>query len=90
MKTEFRASFAKDLRSIKNKDARRHIKDAIEQSERAQSLQGITGVKKLKGVGDYYRMGVGEYRIGIILKGDTVVFVRCLDRKDIYRHFPNG
>lgn len=88
MKTEFKASFAKDLKNIKNKDALRHIKDTIEQIDRAQSLQNLTGVKKLKGVGNYFRIRVGEYRIGMILKGDTVAFVRCLDRKEIYRYFP--
>jgi mRNA interferase RelE/StbE len=65
-----------------------HIKDTIEQIERAQSLQDLTGVKKLKGVGDYYRIRVGEYRIGIILRGETAVFVRCLDGKEVYRYFP--
>jgi hypothetical protein len=25
--------------------------------------------------------------IGLILKGGTFVFVRCLDRKEIYRYF---
>ena len=88
MKTQFRASFAKDLKNAKNKNARRHIKDTIEQIERAQTLQDMTGVKTLKGAGDYYRIRVGEYRLGIMLEGDTVVFVRCLDRKDIYRYFP--
>jgi mRNA interferase RelE/StbE len=88
VKTEFRASFAKDLKNIKNKDVLRHIKDTIEQVERAQSLQDLTGVKKLKGVGDYYRIRVGEYRIGLILNGGAAVFVRCLDRKEVYRYFP--
>lgn len=88
MKTEFRGSFAKDLKNIKNKDVRQHIKDTIERVERSRSLQDLTGVKKLKGAGDYYRIRVGEYRVGIIFKGDTVVFVRCLDRKEIYRYFP--
>ena len=88
MKTQFRASFAKDLKNAKNKDVRRHIKDTIEQIERAQNLQELAGVKKLKGANDYYRIRVGEYRIGIVLEGDIVVFVRCLDRKEIYRYFP--
>lgn len=33
-------------------------------------------------------MRVGEFRIGITVKQDTVVFVRCLDRKEIYKYFP--
>ena len=88
MKTEFKASFAKDLKNVQSKDVRRHVKDAIEEIERAQGIRNVAGVKKLRGAGDYYRVRVGEHRIGIILRGDTVVFVRCLDRKEIYRYFP--
>ena len=88
MKALFRASFAKDLSGIKNKDILRRIKEAVEQVEKAQSLQEITNIKKLKGGRNYYRIRVGEYRIGIIIEGDEISFVRCLDRKEIYRSFP--
>lgn len=88
MKTEFKASFARDLKNVKSNDVRRQIKDTIEQIELAQSMRDLTGVKKLRGAGDYYRIRVGEYRIGMILRGDVVVFIRCLDRKEIYRYFP--
>ena len=88
MKTEFKASFAKDLKSVQSKAVKRHVKDTIEQIERAQGIREVTRVRKLRGAGDYYRIRVGDYRIGVILRGDTVVFVRCLDRKEIYRYFP--
>ena len=45
-------------------------------------------LKKLSGGGDYYRIRVGDYRTGIALEGETVAFVRCLHRKEIYRYFP--
>lgn len=48
----------------------------------------MTNLKKLKGGGNYYRIRVGEYRIGIIVEGDAITFVRCLHRKEIYRYFP--
>ena len=88
MKTEFRASFAKDLKRVKNKEVKRHVKDTIEDVERAQNIRDVVGVKELRAAGDYYRIRVGEFRIGLIINGDTVVFVRCLDRKEIYRYFP--
>ena len=88
MKTQFRASFAKDLRGIKSKESLNRIKETIQQVEKAQTTQDITNLKKLKGGGDYYRIRVGEYRIGLIIESDTVSFVRCLNRKEIYRHFP--
>ena len=64
------------------------IREAVEQLEKAQSLQNITNIKKLRGGGNYYRLRVGEHRIGLIVEGDNVICVRCLDRKEIYRYFP--
>jgi mRNA interferase RelE/StbE len=85
---QFRSSFAKDLRNIKNKDLLSRIKEAVEQFEKAQSLQSIGNIKKLRGSGNYYRVRVGEHRIGLVVDDDTATFVRCLDRKEIYRYFP--
>lgn len=88
MNVQFRSSFAKDLRNIKNKDLLSRIKEAVEQFEKAQSLQSIGNIKKLRGSGNYYRVRVGEHRIGLVVDDDTATFVRCLDRKEIYRYFP--
>jgi mRNA interferase RelE/StbE len=85
---EFRASFAKDLKNISNKDILKRVRETIEEIEMAHNLQGISGLKKLKSAGKYYRIRAGEYRVGLMLRGDTFVFVRCLDRKEIYRYFP--
>lgn len=88
MNVQFKASFARDLRNIKNKDLLNRIKEVIEQLEKAQSIQSITNIKKLRGVGNYYRLRVGEHRIGLSVERDTATFVRCLNRKEIYRYFP--
>jgi mRNA interferase RelE/StbE len=88
VKIQFRASFAKDLRGIKIKELLSRIKETIQQVEKAQTSQDITNLKKLKGGINYYRIRIGEYRIGLILESDTVSFVRCLNRKEIYRYFP--
>lgn len=56
--------------------------------EEAENLGEINNVIKLKGEGDYYRIRVGDYRIGIKLDRDVVYFVRILHRKEIYRYFP--
>jgi mRNA interferase RelE/StbE len=88
VKALFRASFAKDIRSIKSKDILSRIKEVVEQVEKAQSLQEVTNIKKLKGGRNYYRIRVGEYRIGLAVEGNEITFVRCLDRKEIYRYFP--
>ena len=88
MNVQFRDSFSKDLRNIKNKDLLDRIREAIEHIENTQNLHDITNLKKLKGGSNYYRIRVGEYRIGLTIENDTVAFVRCLNRKEIYRYFP--
>lgn len=36
----------------------------------------------------YYRIRMGDYRLGIIVEGEVVTFVRFLHRRDIYGYFP--
>ncbi|MFL6256671.1 MAG: type II toxin-antitoxin system RelE family toxin [Pyrinomonadaceae bacterium] len=88
MKVEFRDSFAKDLKGVKEKSLLGRVREVIEAVEKADSLAELPNLKKLKGGGNYFRVRVGDYRIGVALDGDTVVFVRFLNRKDIYKHFP--
>ena len=88
MKVAFRSSFARDLKGIKDQRLKLEIKALIESVERAQSLQELANVKKLKGGNHYYRIKLGDYRGGLLVERDTVSFVRFLHRKDIYRYFP--
>lgn len=88
MRVEFRESFAKDLKGIKNKVLLGRVKEVIESVEKADSLDEIHNLKKLKGGGTYFRLRVGDYRVGIVRENDRVTFVRVLNRKDIYKYFP--
>jgi mRNA interferase RelE/StbE len=88
VKTAFRESFARDLAAVGNKKLLKRVRDVIENVERANSLNELTNLKKLKGEKNYYRLRIADYRIGLTLESDTVVFVRCLARKDIYKYFP--
>ena len=88
MKVEFRKSFLKDLERVTQKTIRKKVKQTIEEVEQAQSLRQIGNVKKLRGAEGYYRIRIGDYRIGLAATSDMVVFVRFLHRKDVYRYFP--
>ena len=88
MKVEFRESFAKDLKGVKDKSLLERVKEVVETVEKVDSLAEISNLKKLKGGGNYYRLRVGDYRVGISVEGVTVTFVRFLNRKDIYKYFP--
>jgi mRNA interferase RelE/StbE len=88
MKATFRKSFARDLRKVKSQPVRERVLAAIANVEAATNLRAIRNLKKLSGTGDYYRIRVGDYRIGLAIEGDIVDFVRCLPRQDLYRFFP--
>jgi len=88
VRVEFRESFARDLKGVKDKGLLKRIKESIEAVEKADSPVEMSNLKKLKGGGNYFRLRIGDYRLGIALENDTVVFVRFLNRKEIYKYFP--
>jgi len=88
VKAAFKGSFAKDLKRVKEKELLSRVREVIEVIEKSSSLAEIPNLKKLKGGGNYFRLRVSDYRIGLSLENDTVIFVRFLNRKDIYKYFP--
>ncbi len=88
MKIEFNESLLKDLKAVKDKSVLAKVKAAIEASELAETLDQITHLKKMRGSREYFRIRIGDFRLGLRLEGDTLVFIRFLNRKDIYRYFP--
>jgi len=88
MKLAFRQSFARDLKKVRDQAVLDHVRRAIERVEGAASLQEVGDLKKMRGAGNFYRIRVGDYRLGTVVEGDQVEFVRCLSRRDLYRFFP--
>jgi len=84
----YESSFARDLKRVKDKQLLKHVQDVLEQVKAANNLSDIANLKKLQGFESYYRLRLGDYRIGIEVEEQTVIFVRFLHRKDIYRRFP--
>lgn len=88
MNVAFKNSFLKDLRKIKEHALAMRVKEVIESIEQASTLQEIGNLKQLKGSTGYYRVRVGDYRIGLRVDGETITLVRFLHRKEVYRYFP--
>ena len=88
MKTVYRNSFLRDLKAVRDKHLLSRVKEVIESVEQVDALSNLQSIKHLKGEKNYYRIRIGEYRIGLHLESDTVTFVRFLHRKEIYRYFP--
>jgi mRNA interferase RelE/StbE len=64
MKAEFDVRFLKDIEKIHEKNMRNNIEKVLEQVGGASSLSEIRQVKKLKGEKNYFRIRLGDYRIG--------------------------
>ncbi len=88
MRVAFRASFVKDLGRVRNKAVRQRVATVSQRVEHAAGLDDVPNLRRLTTSGPYYRIRLGDYRIGLVVEGDTIVFVRLLHRRDIYRYFP--
>ena len=85
----FKKSFIKDLKKhSRDKKLLKRIQDVILSVEDAACDTEIINLKKLKGESLFYRIRSGDYRIGLIIDGNTVIFVRVLHRSEVYRYFP--
>lgn len=87
MIVHYSKSFLRDYRKIQKSKA---LLDKIEavalQFQSAKSLQDIPGIKNLKL--SYYRVRLGDYRLGFRLADDEVIFECILHRREIYRYYP--
>ena len=89
MRAIFRKSFTSDLKRYeRDKNLLTRIHETIIEVEAAASIYSIKNIKKLKAEGSYYRIRVGNYRIGVTIQDETVTFIRLLHRSEIYRYFP--
>jgi mRNA interferase RelE/StbE len=86
---EFDKSFEKSLEKLKNKSLFQKIEKTIIEFENARSLSELSNIKKLTGYKFYYRVRLGEYRLGFEKNAEnTLRFIIVAHRKDIYKLFP--
>ncbi len=90
MTTDFKSSFLNDIKKVCDRKVAAGIKQAIMSVENAATMRDIPNLKKLKGFksGNYYRIKVGGFRVGVTIEDETVIFVAFDNRKDIYKYFP--
>jgi mRNA interferase RelE/StbE len=88
VKTRFRKSFLRDLKRVKDRRVLAQVEAAILEVEGTARLSELAGVRKVSGSDGFFRLRIGDYRIGLAVEGEAVEFVRVLHRKEIYRHFP--
>jgi mRNA interferase RelE/StbE len=80
--------FLQDLAKIPSTSRSSIEKFAFEEILTLKSLAESRKIERMKGYKQYYKVRFGDYRVGLRLDDETVVFERVLNRKDIYRFFP--
>ncbi|WP_420457343.1 type II toxin-antitoxin system RelE family toxin [Rubrivirga sp.] len=89
MRVIFRKSFERDLKKLRgNAQLLARLQQVIEQVETAEEFGAVANVKRMQGWSSYYRIRIGDYRLGLKLEEDAVVVLRFLHRREIYRRFP--
>jgi mRNA interferase RelE/StbE len=82
------ASFLRDVRKVRDAKVRDQVAQAIKAAENAVTPDDLSQFKWLTGYPSYGRMRVRDWRLGVVVKGDALTFVRCLHRREVYRYFP--
>jgi mRNA interferase RelE/StbE len=70
LKVDFKKSFLRDLKRIKETHVKDRLRETIESIENAKHFQEISHLSKIKYGDRYYRIRIGDYRLGLILEGD--------------------
>lgn len=80
---EFRPTAERFLRKLKNTELLNRIGSTIELLKKDPFPSSS---KKLKGIGDFYRLRIGDYRIVYQIHQTHILILDIDHRKDIYRH----
>ncbi|MEW6234905.1 MAG: type II toxin-antitoxin system RelE/ParE family toxin [Candidatus Omnitrophota bacterium] len=89
MKVSYNPAFLKDIKSLRGAPIYEKIKNlSFFKIPQYIDIKDIPNLVKITKSDNAYRIRVGDYRIGVRYRGDCLIFVRCLHRKEIYRYFP--
>jgi len=89
VKISIEKSFDRDVDRIKDKKLLKRLRTLISMLDNADTIHGIPHIKKIEGYESYYRIKIGDYRLGMeAISNREVLLIRFLHRKDIYRYFP--
>lgn len=82
-------SFDRDVDRIRDRKLLKKLRAFISTIENLDTIREIPHVKKIEGYESFYRIQIGDYRLGMeAFSNREVVLLRFLHRKDIYRYFP--
>jgi mRNA interferase RelE/StbE len=88
MKVLYEKSFLKDLKKRKDNLLKERVESVITEIKRAEDRSELSNIEKLKGHDSAYKIRIGDYRMGLFIENDNIIFSRLLHRREIYKKFP--
>lgn len=88
MKISITRKFLKDLAVVPAPYRKKIEAFVFIEVSKLNSYHKIAGLQKLQGYEEYYKIRFGDYRVGVKIEEDELIFERVLHRKEIYRYFP--
>ena len=80
--------FDRDLKRIRNANLLSRVERVVEDLKKASAIFQVPGIVRMTARGNFYRIRVGDYRIGVEVEGGVVTLLRFAHRSEIYRRFP--
>ena len=88
MNVLYEKSFLKDLKKRKDSILKKKVELIITEIKKAEDRSELSNIEKLKGYSSAYKIRIGDYRMGLFIENDTIIFSRLLHRREIYKKFP--
>jgi len=85
----YKKIFLKDLAAIPKRHRPRIERLVFDEIPKSENIFSDFDIDRMKGFEHYWRIRIGNYRIGIKITDDnTIIFYRVKSREEIYRAFP--
>ncbi len=84
----YKKTFLKDLSKLPKRYRKKIEILVFKDVPELKNIFSLVDIKRMKGYKDYYRIRIGNYRIGCKIEKDKIIFYRVKSRDDIYRVFP--
>jgi mRNA interferase RelE/StbE len=88
MQIELTRKFQKQVENCNDKHIKSKILAIVQAVIDSENLNEFPNLKKLTGYKNFYRIRLGNFRIGLVIEDKTIVFAAFDHRSDIYKYFP--
>lgn len=88
MQILYEKSFYKDIAKLTDKSINKKLLEIIQLLKKQNDIHRLNSIKKMSGYTNYYRIRIGDFRLGFKYDNGTITLIRLLHRKEIYKYFP--